>query len=114
MDFLFKHLNAMTEIPSSTFTLICVLTGVAMYFVRSHLVIPGMVAVLGPLVIIISTFANYGLTQLETFQLNRYDQWLICTITSVTIGITVALLLAAGLARLNEANQERRRREGEA
>lgn len=84
----------------STLLLISVMCSVAMYFIRPHLVIPGMVFVLGPIVMMLSTVANYCLTLLEIFPLNKYDQWLICSILSATIGIVVGLCLAAYLARL--------------
>lgn len=84
----------------STLLLISVMCSVAMYFIRPHLIMPGMVLVLGPIVMMLSTVANYCLTTLEIFPLNKYDQWLICSILSATIGIVVGLCLAAYVARM--------------
>ena len=103
-----KFLQDATEIPTSTLTLIAAMCGVAMYFVRTHLVIPGMIVVIYPLVVALSVAANYGLVQLEYFSLNKYDQWLMCTVTSATIGVIGGLLIAAGLARVLEFFQTRK------
>ena len=109
MDFLTKHLQEASEIPASTMTLISMMCGIAMYFIRSHLVIPGMVIVVYPMVLALSVLANYGLVKLEFFALNKYDQWLICTITSATLGVIGGLLVAAVLARVWEHFQTKRR-----
>ena len=108
MDFLMKHLQEAAEIPASTFTLISMMCGIAMYFIRSHLVIPGMVIVVYPMVLALSVLANYGLVKLEMFVLNKFDQWLICTITSATLGVIGGLIVAALLARVWEFFQSRK------
>ena len=102
MDFWLNHLQQASEIDNSTLTLICVMCGVAMYFIRNHLVIPGLIVVLYPLLVTLSVAANYALTRLEMFPLNKYDQWLICTITSASIGTVLGLVISSGLATLLE------------
>ena len=109
MDDLMKHLLEAGEIPSGTLALISMMCGIAMYFVRSYLVIPGMVVVVYPMVLGLSVLANYGLVKLELFALNRYDQWLICTITSATLGVIGGLIVAAILARIFEYFQTKKR-----
>ena len=109
MEFLLKSLNEAMEIPMSTLVLISVMSSIAMYFVRSHLVIPGLVIFLYPVVVVLSAIANFCLTKLEVFPLNKYDQWLICTISSSTIGIVLTLGLAALLARFSENMQANRK-----
>ena len=109
MNILMKHLQEAAEIPAGTMALISLMCGIAMYFVRSHLVIPGMVVVVYPMVLAFSVLANYGLIKLELFALNRYDQWLICTITSATIGVIGGLIVAAILARIFEHFQTKHR-----
>ncbi len=110
MSFFMHHLEAILDIPPSTLTLIVVMCGTAMYFIREALVIPALVIVLGPFVVLLAVLANYGLTLLEYFPLNRYDQWLICTITSATIGIVVGLCIAAMLARVMDKSEAKRSR----
>ena len=112
MDTLLKHLTTAMEISTGTWTLICLMAGIGMYFVRNHLVMPALVVVLGPITVAIAVLANYGLSQMETFNLGRFDQWLICTITSSTIGIIATLIIAALLARLQEHIQANKSIEG--
>ena len=110
MEFLLKHLQAATDIPMSTLVLISVMISISMYFVRNHLVVPGLVAVLGPFCLVLATGAFYCLTLLEIFPLNKYDQWLICTISASTIGVIMGLGFAALLARGLESMQASKRR----
>ena len=102
MEQFLKLLNELLEIPMTTLVLISVMCGIAMYFVRNHLVMPGLVVVLYPLVVLLSAVANFGLTKLEVFPLAKYDQWLICTISSATVGVVLGLGMAAILARVGE------------
>ena len=102
MEFLIKHLQAATEIDKSALTLIVVMCGIALYAVRSQLVIQGLMVVLLPLNVTLSAMAMYGMTKLELFPLNKLDQWLICTISSATIGSVVGLGFAVLLAKLLE------------
>ena len=76
-----------------------------MYFIREHLVIPALVFVLGPIIIMLSAVVNLGLTKLEYFPLQKYDQWLICTITSATIGIVLGLCFVALMARYMDKSE---------
>ena len=103
-----KFLQDVSEIPPSILTLIAVVCGIAMYFVRSHLVIPGMIVVLYPLVMALAVTANYCLVQLEYFALNKYDQWMICSIISATLGVVGGLIVAALLSRVLEFFQSKR------
>lgn len=110
MSYLLPHLQAVFDIPMSALLLICVMCSAAMYFIREHLVIPGLILVLGPICVSLSAVAYYGLTKLEYFPLDKYDQWLICTITSATIGIVAALGIAALLARALDKSQAKKSR----
>ncbi len=109
METLLKHLMAITEVSTGTMTVICAMAGIGMYFIRNHLVMPALIVVLGPIVVGISLVANYALVQLETFDMGRFDQWLIATISSATIGIIFTLILAALLSRLQEHFQANKR-----
>ena len=104
----YKFLQDASEIPTSTLSVIAVMCGIAMYFVRTHLVIPGMIVILYPLVVVLSVVANYGFVQLEYFSLNRYDQWMMCTVSSATLGVIGGLVIAASLARVMEFFQTRK------
>lgn len=105
MDFLIKHLTTASELSNGTLGLICVMAGIGMYFVRNHLVMPALIVVLGPITVGFAVLANYALLLTETFDVGRFDQWLICTISAATIGIVLTLILAALLARLQERMQ---------
>ncbi len=99
-SYLLQHLNAATEIPMGTLTLIAVMCSVGMYFIRPHLVIPALAIIFYPFFILFSV-ASYGfLTLLEVFALNKYDQWLICGITSATIGTIIGLCFIIGISKL--------------
>ena len=100
MDYLISCVQEAMDIPTSTMVLIAVMCALAMYFIREHLVIPGLIVVIFPLVMALSVAVNYGLTKLEYFSLKRYDQWLLATITSATVGIVVGLVLTMMLARM--------------
>jgi hypothetical protein len=108
MDVLLKHLNEAIDISGGTWFVIVMMAGIGMYFVREHLVMPALVVVLGPMVVGIALLANYGMSQLEIFNMGKFDQWLICTITAATVGLIVTLLIAAGLARIGEHFQANR------
>jgi hypothetical protein len=110
VTYLLPHLEALFDIPANTMTVILIMCSAAMYFIRPHLVIPGMVFVLGPLVVVLSALANYAVTSLEYFPLNQTDQWLICTMISATIGVIVGLGLAAGLGRMMSSAEAKKSR----
>ena len=99
MSHLLPHLQAATEINATTLTLILVMCSFAMFVVKNQLVVPSLVVVLYPMIVTLSVLANYALTRLEMFQLSRYDQWLICTISSATIGTVMGLGFGTLLAR---------------
>lgn len=102
---LLRQLHEVLDIPMSTLILISVMCSAAMYFIREHLVIPALVFVLGPIIIMLSAVVNLGLTKLEYFPLQKYDQWLICTITSATIGIVLGLCFVALMARYMDKSE---------
>ena len=108
MDFLIKHLTTAWELSNGTLGLICAMAGIGMYFVRNHLVMPALIVVLGPITVVLAVFANYILLLTESFDVGRFDQWLVCTISAATIGIVFTLALAAGLARVQEHFQANR------
>lgn len=110
MSYLLPHLQAMFDIPLSTLTLLTVLCSAAMYFIRPHLVMPAMIFILGPVCLLISVAAYYGLTLIEYFPLNKTDQWLICTIASATIGIVIGLICAAAMAHALDRSQAKQTR----
>jgi hypothetical protein len=89
--YLLQHIQAATEIPMSTLSLITLMCSISMYFIRPHLVIPALSIIFMPFFVIFSV-ATYGVfVLLEVFPLNKYDQWLICTITSATVGVVIGL-----------------------
>lgn len=110
MAYLLPHLQAMFDIPLSTLTLLSIMCSAAMYFIRPHLVVPAMVFVLGPLCLLLSTVAYYGLTLIEYFPLNKADQWLLCTISAATIGIVIGLVIAAAFAQALDKSQSKQTR----
>jgi hypothetical protein len=89
--YLLQHLQAATEIPMSTLTLIAVMCSIGMYFIRPHLVMPALAVIFYPFFVLFSVAAYGVFVLLEVFPLNKYDQWLICTITSATVGVIVGL-----------------------
>ena len=110
MSYLIPHLQALFDIPASTLTLMALMCSAAMYFVREHLVIPGMVLVLGPLSFTLAACVNYGLTSYELLPIAKTEEWLICTLFSATIGIVGGLLIAALLARIMDKSQSKQSR----
>jgi hypothetical protein len=110
MSYLAKHLQTAMDIPSSTMSLIMIMAAVAMYFVRNHLVVPGMIVVIYPLVVTFAVAANYVFILLELFPMNKMDQWLIATISASTIGIIMGLGLSALLAQMLGKMEQRKSR----
>ena len=105
MSYLYAYLQDVLDIPASTATLIGIMCSAAMYFIRQQLAMPAMVFVLGPLTFSLSLMVNYVFAKLELFPLAQADQWLIATIFSATIGVTLGLCLAALLARATDKSQ---------
>jgi uncharacterized protein YacL len=111
---LLQHLNAATEIPMSTLTLLAVVCSIGMYFIRPHLVIPALAIVFYPFFVIFAVAAYATLTLLEIFPLNKYDQWLICTMLSATIGVVIGLSLIVLISKLIDHVQSGSRRANQA
>jgi uncharacterized protein YacL len=106
-SYLLQHLNAVTEISMGTLTLMAVMCSIGMYFIRSHLVIPALAVIFYPFFVLFSVAAYGFLTLLEVFPLNKYDQWLICTILSATIGIVIGLLFTIAVSKTIDHVQSR-------
>ncbi len=105
MTYLYSYLQDVLDIPASTVTLIGLMCGVAMVIIRNKLAIPAMVFLLGPITFALSILANYVFARLELFALTQADQWLIATIFSATVGVTVGLCIGAVLARATDKSQ---------
>ncbi len=110
MSYLLPHLQAMFDVPMSTLVLLSIICSAAMYFVRPHLVTPALVFIIGPICLVLSTMAYYGLTMIEYFPINKADQWLICTITAATIGNVCALGVTAAVSRAFDRSQAKQTR----
>jgi hypothetical protein len=107
---LLQHLNAATEIPMGTLTLLAVVCSIGMYFIRPHLVIPALSIIFFPFFVLFAVAAYATLTLLEIFPLNKFDQWLICTMLSATIGVVIGLSLIVLISKLIDHVQSGRRR----
>jgi uncharacterized protein YacL len=106
-SYLLQHLNAAIEIPMGTLTLMAFMCAIGMYFIRSHLVIPALAIVFYPFFVLFAVAAYGVLTLLEVFPMSKYDQWLICTILSATIGIVIGLLFTIGVSKTIDHLQSR-------
>jgi hypothetical protein len=104
---LLQTIQSATEIPMSTLTVIAVMCSIGMYFIRPHLVIPALAVIFYPFFILFAVGAYGFLTLLEVFPLNKYDQWLICSILSATIGTVIGLMFIIAISKAVDHFQSR-------
>jgi len=108
MDLLLKHLGNIVSTDWQTIAVICVLCGLASYFLKEYLANPPMIVFVYPVLVAFSVVVQYLFTINELFVPKKLDQWLMWTILATICGTVVGTCLVAALASLREGGGRRR------
>jgi hypothetical protein len=91
MNVLIEFAKEMSEVDTSTLTLMCFICGIAKLLIKNHLANSAMVFVMFPFTMMFSVAAYTLFYRLELFAANKPDQWLMWLITSATVGVLMTL-----------------------
>jgi hypothetical protein len=105
MEMILEHLQKIRDIDNVTFTVLIMIAFIASMSVRKHLVVPGLIVVLMPLMLGVSMLANYILVANEVFIQTKVDQWLLGVVAAGTVGAILSIGLAAVLAKLMDGGK---------
>jgi hypothetical protein len=93
---LLKHAEGLMAMDWSTIIVVCVLCGLASYFLKEYLANPPMIIFVYPVLVALSLLAQYLFTINDLYNPKKLDQWLMWTILA-TIGGTIAGTALVGL-----------------
>jgi hypothetical protein len=91
-----KHAEGLMATDWPTIIVICVLCGLAAYFLKEYLANPPMIIFVYPVLVALSLVAQYLFTINDLYNPKKLDQWLMWTILA-TIGGTIAGTALVGL-----------------
>jgi hypothetical protein len=108
MDILLKHLENIVATDWQTIAVICVLCGLAAYFLKEYLANPPMIVFVYPVLVALSLLAQYLFTIADLYVPKKLDQWLMWTILATICGTIVGTCLVGALVSLREGGGRRK------
>lgn len=87
-----SQIVAMFEIDAKTWTMIVIVTGFAVWFMRHGANIMQMLVFM-PAAVLFSVVANHALVLLHVYQPEKLAEWMVWVIAAATVGNLVALSL---------------------
>jgi hypothetical protein len=102
MNGLLRHVEGLMAMDWSTVIVVCVLCGLASYFLKEYLANPPMIVFVYPVLVALSLLAQYIFTVNDLYALKKLDQWLMWTILATICGTIVGTVLVGGLVVLRE------------
>jgi magnesium-transporting ATPase (P-type) len=102
MSFLMKHLDGLMAMEWKTIVVICVLCGMACYFLKEYLANPPMIIFVYPVLVFLSMLVQYLFTLADLFAPTKLDQWLMWTILATICGTMLGTCLIGALVKIKE------------
>jgi hypothetical protein len=102
MDALLRHVEGLMAMDWSTIIVVCVLCGLASYFLKEYLANPPMIVFVYPVLVALSLLAQYLFTISDLYAPKKLDQWLMWTILATICGTVVGTGLVGALAALRD------------
>ena len=102
MYVLLKHVENIAATDWQTIAVICVLCGLAAYFLKEYLANPPMIVFVYPILVVMSLLAQYFFTIADLYAPKKLDQWLMWTILATICGTVVGTGLVAALAAMRD------------
>ena len=102
MSVLLKHVEGLMAMDWSTIIVVCVLCGLASYFLKEYLANPIMIVFVYPVLVALSLLAQYVFTIADLYVPKKLDQWLTWTILATICGTAVGTALIGGIAVLRD------------
>jgi hypothetical protein len=99
---LLKHAEGLMAMDWSTVIVICVLCGLAAYFLKEYLAHPPLIVFVYPVLVAFSLVAQYLLTINDLYNPKKLDQWLMWTILATICGTIAGTALVGLLVTLRE------------
>jgi hypothetical protein len=104
---LLKHFDNIVGMDWQTLAVICLLCGVAAYFLKEYLANPPMIIFVYPLLVLLSILVQYGFLAAEIFPPKKLDQWLMWTILASICGTIAGTVIVAVVIVLREGGLRR-------
>jgi drug/metabolite transporter (DMT)-like permease len=105
---LLRHAQGLMAMDWPTIIVVCVLCGLASYFLKEYLANPPMIIFVYPVLVGLSLLAQYTFTVAELYVPKKLDQWLMWTILATICGTIAGTALVAGLVSLREGFSRRK------
>jgi glucan phosphoethanolaminetransferase (alkaline phosphatase superfamily) len=86
MAFLAHHFSNIVTTDFKTIAIICLLCGLAAFFIKEYLAHPRIVIFVYPVLVACSILAHYVFNLFKVYPNNRLDQWLMWTIMAAICG----------------------------
>ena len=108
MSMLSKHIDGLLAMDWQTVAVICVLCGLASYFLKEYLANPIMIVFVYPILVILSLLVQYGFTIADLYSPKKLDQWLTWTILATISGSIAGICLLGAIVKLREGDGRRK------
>ncbi len=108
MNVLLKHVEGVMAMDWSTIIVVCVLCGLAAYFLKEYLASPPMIVFVYPVLVGLSLLAQYVFTISDLYVPKKLDQWLTWTILATISGSAIGTVIVAMLGALRESLGQRK------
>lgn len=99
------HLVGMVDVGTTTLVVIGLMCAASVWVIRNHLAnaLTGLIAF--PLMFGLALAANYGLQAFGVFDPKKMSDWMICSISAVTIGVMLSLTVIVASAYIWERQE---------
>ena len=96
MALMAHHVLNILATDYKTMAILCILCGLAAYFIKEYLANPPMIVFVYPVLVACSILAQYAFNLCELYPNNRLDQWLMWTIMAAICGTITGIGLVTG------------------
>ena len=108
MYVLLKHIESIVATDWPTIAVICVLCGLAAFFLKEYLANPPMIVFVYPVLVVLSLLAQYLFIIADLYAPKKLDQWLMWTILATICGTIIGTGLVGALVALREGPSRRK------
>jgi hypothetical protein len=108
MSVLMTHIEGLLAMDWATIAVVCVLCGMASYFLKEYLANPPMIVFVYPVLVALSLLAQYTFTISDLYAPNKLDQWLMWTILATICGTVVGTGLVGALAAFRDSSSPKK------
>lgn len=108
MNVLLTHVEGLMAMDWSTIIVVCVLCGLASYFLKEYLANPIMIIFVYPILVALSLLAQYMFTTAGLYVPKKLDQWLTWTILATICGSAIGTVIVAMLGVVRESMGQRK------